>query len=127
MNRRFIFTLSLLVFLPLVSGCMLLVAGGAGAGSVAYIKGDLNANLEASLKRSVTVTNRAVRSLRYAKVSEATDAYSSHIIARTASDKKIEITLKKATKRTTHITIRVGMFGDEDVSNAILSEINKRL
>jgi hypothetical protein len=127
MNKRFIITLSMLVFLPLASGCVALVAGGAGAGSVAYIRGDLQAHLEASLSRSVTATNRAIKSLKYVKISEATDKLASRIVARNARDKKIEINLDKATKNTTSISIRVGMFGDQVISNNLLNEINKRL
>lgn len=127
MNKRFIIIFSMLIFLPVVSGCMLLVAGGAGAGSVAYIRGDLQAHLEASLSRSVTATNRAIKSLKYVKISEATDKLASRIIARNASDKKIEIKLDKATKNTTSISIRVGMFGNQVISNNLLNEINKRL
>ncbi|ATX81927.1 Protein of unknown function (DUF3568) [Mariprofundus ferrinatatus] len=127
MNRRFLLTLSMLIILPLISSCMVLVAGGAGAGSVAYIKGDLNANLEAPLNRAVSATNRAITALKFAKISDAYDVYSSRIIARTASDRKITIKLEKASESTTRISIRVGMFGDEEVSNTILREINKRL
>ena len=127
MNRHILLTLSLLIMMPIISSCMVLVAGGAGAGSVAYVKGDLNTNLEAPLNRSLVATNRAIRSLKYAKISESTDAYASRIVARTASDKKITIGLKKVNERTTHISIRVGMFGDENVSNNILREINRRL
>lgn len=127
MNKRFIITFSMLVFLPLISGCVALVAGGAGAGSVAYIRGDLQAHLEASLSRSVRATNRAIKSLKYIKISEATDKLTSKIVARNASDKKIEIKLDKVTKNTTSISIRVGFFGDEVISNSLLNEINKRL
>ena len=127
MNKRLMFALAMALCLPAVSGCMMVVAGGAGAGTVAYVKGELKAMLEAPLSRSIKATNSAIRKLEYIKISETSDALAARFIVRNAQDKKIEINLNKASERTTNIAIRVGMFGDQYISNHLLNEINKRL
>jgi hypothetical protein len=61
--------------------------------------------------------------LQFVKVSEAKDALSAKIIARTAQDKKIETILEKRGDNLTRVRIRVGLFGDEAISRALLDAI----
>jgi len=117
----------LLISLPLISGCAAVIAGGAGAGTVAYIKGELQTNLEASLEKSVEATKLAVDNLKFKKISEQVDSLTGEIIARTAQDKKITIKLNKFTEKTTKISIRVGVFGDQSLSQSLLEEIKEKL
>ena len=127
MNKTYIVLLSLMVSLPFVSGCAVILAGGAGAGTVAYIKGELQTNLEASLEKSIEATRSAVENLKFIKISEKVDKLTGEIIARTSQDKKITIKLNKVTENTTKISIRVGMFGDQSLSHSLLEEIKKEL
>ena len=127
MKKTFIVFILLLISLPFISSCTVLVAGGAGAGTVAYIKGELQANLEASFKKSFGATKRAVDNLRFIKISEQADNLTGEIVARTAQDKKITIKLNKVTENMTEISIRVGMFGDQTLSHSLLEEIKKEL
>lgn len=108
------------------SGCVV-AAVGAGAGAVAYIRGELEATLDSSLNVAVKATNRAIGQLEFAKVSEKKDALSANLIARTAQDKKVEIDLIKVGDKVTKVKIRVGVFGDEAVSMAILEKIKQGL
>ncbi|HOP46909.1 MAG TPA: DUF3568 family protein [Desulfobacteraceae bacterium] len=117
----------LLISLPLISGCAAVIAGGAGAGTVAYIKGELQTNLDASLEKSVEATKLAVDNLKFIKISEQVDSLTGEIIARTAQDKKITIKLNKFTEKTTKISIRVGVFGDQSLSQSLLEEIKEEL
>lgn len=106
------------------SGCVA-AAVGAGAGAVAYIRGDLEASLDASLSVAARATDRAISQLEFAKVSERKDALTANFIARTAQDKKIEIVLTKVGDKVTKVKIRVGVFGDEAISLAILDKIKQ--
>lgn len=108
------------------SGCVA-AAVGAGAGAVAYIRGDLEATFDASLNATVKASDRAINQLEFAKVSEKKDALSANLIARTAQDKKVEIDLIKVGDKVTTVKIRVGVFGDEAVSMAILEKIKQSL
>jgi hypothetical protein len=116
-----------LAILAGTSGCMA-VAAGAGAGAaVAYVRGDLDATLNGNLDRSVRAVNRAIDQLKFAKVSEHTDALQAIIVARNASDKRIELRLDKLADDATKLKIRVGTFGDDALQVAILEKIKNNL
>jgi hypothetical protein len=116
--------------LTLGSGCFVAavgVAAGAGAGTVAWIKGELDANLDRGYDASTNAANAAVAQLGFAKVSEAKDAFNDEIIARTAADEKVSIKLSKQADNLTKVEIRIGTFGDEKMSRAILNRIQADL
>jgi hypothetical protein len=118
---------SLLLALTVTSGC-LAVAAGAGAGAaVAYVRGDLDTTLDASFAKSVHAVQKTVADLKYAKVSDQEDALQATIIARTSTDKKIEMYLEKVTDGTTKLKIRVGTFGEEALQNEILARVKENL
>ena len=109
-----------------LSGC-LAVAAGAGASAVAYVRGDLETNLHTDYSRVVDSARNSIDQLEFAKVSENKDALKAVIVARTAMDKKVEITVTNSGKRLTNIKIRVGLFGDEALSMSILDKIKSGL
>jgi len=109
-----------------LSGC-LAVAAGAGASAVAYARGDLETSLNADYGKVVASARSAVTELEFAKVSENKDALKAVLVARTALDKKVEITIANSGKKLTNIKIRVGVFGDESLSMAILDKIKSGL
>jgi hypothetical protein len=116
--------------LAITSGCFLVAvgaAGAAGAGTVAYVRGELNATLGNQYNPVVDASSRAVSQLQFAMVSETRDAFNAEIIARTAQDKKIDITVTKQGDDLTNIRIRIGMFGNEEESRAILDRIKLNL
>ena len=127
--RRTVRTLILVLGLSALAfsaGC-LAVAAGAGAGAVAYVRGDLNTTVEASLDRTHRAVSRAVQQLEFARVSESKDALLSITVARNAADKKIEIRAERMGGTLTKVKIRVGVFGDEALSQAILDKIKANL
>lgn len=111
----------------LVSGCVAIVAAGAGGGTVAYLRGDLEATLGAGMDRTGRAVNRAVDELRFTRVSENRDALLAITIARNAEDRRIEIRQERLGEHLTRVRIRVGLFGDETVSRALLERIQAGL
>ena len=109
------------------SGCVVLAAGAAGAAGVAYLKGGLQANLDASLKNAISATKDAGKTLELNRISETSDAISGEVLFRDSKDRKVTVTLTKITRKITSIEIRVGTFGDENVSRMFLTEIEKEL
>ncbi len=110
-----------------LSGC-LAVAAGAGAGAtVAYVRGDLDATLNAGFGKSVRAANSAVSDLHFAKVSETKDDLRDTIIARTGADRKIELRIERLGEDATKIKIRVGTFGDNAIQVEILNRIQSEL
>ncbi len=126
LSARALLGLALLLLLPGLTGCIV-VAAGAGAGAVAYVQGALETNLNEDYNQVVDATRGAIKELEFAKVSENKDALTAVLVARTALDKKIEITLTNSGKRLTKIKIRVGVFGDEPLSLAILEKVRAGL
>lgn len=125
LRRLFVATL-LGLSLTALSGCIL-AAAGAGAGAVAYVRGELEANLTNDYDKVVDAARGAIKDLEFAKVSENKDALSAVLVARTAMDKKVEITISNSSKKLTNIKIRVGVFGDEQLSMSILDKIKAGL
>ena len=105
------------------SGCVAVVAGAAGAGTVAYIRGELDAPLDTNYHQAVTAADRAIKQLQFALVSDKQDALTAVFTARTAEDKKVTIKVVKVGDQTSKVEIRVGWMGDERVSLTILDRI----
>ena len=101
--------------LALASGCMT-AAGGAYSSS-----------LPANLEKTIKAANAAVTQSAYVKVNEDKQLTTDNIVARDSADKKIEIMLETAGDGVTKVTIRVGSFGDQDLSIAIFNKIKANL
>lgn len=102
-------------------------AGAVGAGSVAYVKGELSTTVERKYEGVLQACHRAVVDLRLAKISERTDALTAVLVARTSTDKKVTITVTKQSDTLAQVKIRVGVFGDEPLALAILEKIKSFL
>lgn len=120
--------LALLLVSPvvLVEGCVVVAAGGA-AGTVAYIRGDLEAVEAKDIETVYKATEKAIEELGLVVSKKTKDALSAKIIARDAQDKKITIKLSATTEETTKLSIRVGMFGKETKSRLIYQKIHDNL
>ena len=109
------------------TGCLVAAAGAAGAGTVAYLRGELSSTLDAPYENAVRAANRGLQELEFAKISENKDALTAILISRTADDKKVEVKVTKVTESTTRVQIRVGIFGDEALSLTVLDGIKEHL
>jgi hypothetical protein len=110
------------------AGCVAVAAGaGAGAGVVAYVRGELEVTVDHPFAAVVRASDKAVQQLEFAKVNESKDALLAIITVRNAADKKIKIQLDSVAPNLTKIQIRVGFFGDEALSNAVLDKIRANL
>ena len=126
MKTKMFFVMLLASVLTLGSGCALFVIGaaaGAGAGTYAYVNGELKETEGVSLDTAYTATLAAMNDLQYAVESKPKDGMTATITVRTAADKKIVVTLTKQSATTTEIRIRVGTFGDEALSRQVLDKI----
>lgn len=111
-----------------LTGCAaVLVGGAAGVGTYAYIKGELKVTEAATLERTWSATQSAMKDLQFRVTTQQKDALQGRLVAKTASDKRIEIDLEKVSDTMTEVRVRVGTFGDEDLSRLIVQKIEKRL
>jgi hypothetical protein len=127
-RRQWLRTLLIATALLMSTGCTLLLIGGgvaAGAGTIAYIKGELKSTEEVSLGRAWEASQAAMKDLEFSITSKEKDALSAKLIARGAGDRKITVTLKKVSDSVTEIRIRVDTFGDESLSRMILEKMKK--
>ena len=109
------------------AGCVAVVAGGAAAGTVAYVRGELRTVLEADMNTSAAAVENARAKLEVFSQSGAKDQLSGKYVWRTADDRRVQIHLRKQTNTTTELTIRVGVFGDEAFSRIIYDTIRQGL
>jgi len=131
MNRSVPCVLLILLIVPfLLGGCAAaLVAGGVGvgAGTIAFIKGELESTETASLDRAWAATHRAVEELEFAIKEEKKDALNARLLAKDSRDRNIDIRLERQDTNRTTVRIRIGLFGDEDDSHLILRRIRENL
>lgn len=131
MNHKSALALLLIVsILPGSIGCgVALFAGGAaaGAGSYAYVTGELKASEAVSLENAYQAAQQAMSDLEFTVTDKEKDAFYAEVNARRASGKKIKIKLDKESNSLTRISIRVGTFGDESMSQKILERIKKHI
>jgi hypothetical protein len=111
------------------SGCpppVFLMGGAAGAGTVAYVGGELKTVQKVSLNKAWNATQKAMKDLGFTITSKEKDAFNSKLTAKGVANKIIRIKLNKKANMLTEIRIRVGTFGDESVSLEILERIKKQ-
>ena len=125
-----------LIFCVLVSmglmlqGCVLLALGtgaAAGAGAVAYMKGELRVTYTAPLDRTWEATLGALDDLGYGILTSQKGESGGEIEAKKVGQDKVTVGLSISGPGTTLVTIRVGIFGDEEVSRTIQGKITSRL
>ena len=111
-------------------GCTALIFGGgamAGAGIVAYAKGEISVTEDVNLSRVWSATQLAVDDLALTVVERQRDDLGAKLVALNRDSKRVSVRLERQPRDYTEIRIRVGIFGDEKLSRTLLSEIRQRL
>lgn len=111
----------------LFSGCVALLAGGAGAGAATYVAGQLNTTIEKDIDTVWLATRDAVDDLRFDVKIANQDAAVGKIVSKNAVGDEITIYLKRVSPNITELSVRVGLLGDRTQSELILSKINGRI
>ena len=99
----------------------------AGAGTVAYLRGELEATLSGNLEQTNKAVNRAIEELKFVRISENKDALLALTVVRNAADQRIEVRQDVVGEKLTRVRIRVGVFGDEKLSRTLLERIQAKL
>ncbi len=110
-----------------MTGCAALLIGGAAAGATAagfiYHEGELRAEIEAPPPLVIKATERAFRDLIWTKESARASSADGLATARTATGKEVQVTVTRKTENTSQIGIRIGTFGDENLSRLLYDKI----
>lgn len=128
--KRQIFLSLLVGTCALTTGCVALwVGAGAalGVGAVAYVRGELESDVDATLLKTYYATIQAMEDLEFRRVGNAKDADTAWVKARTAGDRLVTVRLERVTTGKTHVRIRVETWGDERLSQKVLDHIRARL
>lgn len=110
-----------------IGGCVAAAVGAGAAGTVAYIRGDLEAVESEDIHTVYAATKKAVGQIGLSVTRDSKDALSAVIVGRDAQDKKITIKLKATAEKATKLSIRVGIFGSETKSRLIHQKIRDNL
>jgi len=111
----------------LLEGCMLAAVGIGAAGTVAYVRGDLESVESENIDSVYEAALKALQELELRPTRKSKDALGAEIITYDAQDKKITIRLKSAAEGTTKLSIRIGVFGSETKSRLIYQKIRENL
>lgn len=101
-------------------------AAGAGVAGYYYVEGDLEADIEDDIDDVYDATLEALDDEGWDVEDKDLDDEDGKIVAEKGDD-TVTIKLKEKDDDETHVSIRVGTFGDEEKSEDILDAIEDRL
>lgn len=114
-----------------LSGCAAAVlagaAGGAGVGTAVYIEGEDSRVHSANLDQTWTATLDALKQMNIQVEKSDKDALGGTVEAKRADGTDVKIKEEPAEGNTTQVKIRIGVFGDQNASEAIQNSIAKIL
>lgn len=119
-----------LVMGMVVSGCavaVLATGAGLGAGTYAWIKGELKRTYPATYDAVWNASSDALQSLEMPVVSQQRDALKGTIMAKRADGSDVRVDVKYLTENTTQVSVRIGLFGDRPDSARVHETIQARL
>lgn len=126
-KRQVLLVVMLIGSMLLLQGCVVAAVGLGAAGTIAYVRGDLQAVESESIDEVYEATLKALEELELLPTRKTKDALGAEIDTYDAQDKKIKITLKSAAEGTTKLSIRIGVFGSETKSRLIYQKIRDNL
>jgi len=109
------------------SGCLVAAAAGAAGGTVAYMKGDVEAVVEGNVEQTFNATKAAMDELKMPLLATWSSAMEGHVEARVGTDNKATVNINGQSEKLSKVSIRVGTFGDQGLSQAILEKIKANL
>lgn len=123
-----VWTLSVLAPLAL-SGCAAVLVGaaaGAGAGTAAYVMGDLEKAYDLELETVYRASKAGVEDMEFRITEDLKDLARFKIVSQMADGKKVTVS-GRYKDNVFRLSIRVGTFGNETVSRQILDKIERHL
>lgn len=127
MKRALVANGLLLAALAPLSSCLALAAGAAaGAAGAVYVQGDLETDVDATPPQVVKASEAALEDLSMPLRSSDSTELDGRVESSTA-EKPVKIVAKSRGQGVTHVSIRVGTFGDQRESVRILEAIRSHL
>ena len=108
------------------TGCLFLAAGAAGAGTVAYTKGDLETSSEKPMAELYKVVEETCAEMDFEIYKQEQKEFSGLIVCNSDFG-KVAFTMKSKSPKETKLQIRVGTFGDKEASQLILDKLKPKI
>ncbi|MFQ5432854.1 MAG: DUF3568 family protein [Nitrospinota bacterium] len=129
---RKIITLLMIPVLFVITSCAaplvpLAAGAGAGAGGYAWYKGELVKNFEKPMGAVYAASLNAVKSMGLSVNKKAKGPFEAKVETMLAGGKNVNIRIKKLSSKSSEVAIRVGVIGNENKTNHIMRQIEKRL
>ena len=118
------------LIMTLGSGCILAALGlgvGAGIAGTAYVEGKLTSTLDAKPEQIKPAAEAAFKELGIKLVSSTSNSLSAKIAGTSTEGSTVTVTADLEKNGQSKLGIRVGAFGNQDLSEKIYSAIDKRL
>lgn len=128
MLRNTVLVVALLLLAVNTSGCVPLIAAGAGgAGTAMWLSGKLTEEVNASYDRTIRAAKSALDSMGLIIKKEVRKDDVAQIMSTYTDGKTIWIDLRPITKSKTKIEVRVGAIADKAATRDVLDRILKYL
>ncbi|MEW6026828.1 MAG: DUF3568 family protein [Planctomycetota bacterium] len=128
--KKVILTIIVLGYSVLSAGCAAAwLAGGAavGIGVYSYINGELERKYPVGLDKAWQASISAMEQLQFTKESSNRDGLAGRLEAKRADGTPITITFELISDKVTMIKVRVGTFGDKEISERIHERIKENM
>jgi len=128
--KKVILALIVASFSVLFVGCPAAwIVGGAavGIGTYSYLNGELESKYPAGFDKSWQGAVTAMEQLQFTKESSNRDGLAGKLEARRGDGTPITISFELVSDKVTSIKVRVGMFGDKDISERIHERIKANI
>lgn len=116
-----------ILFAPMLAigpGCV--AARNAASDTVEWVRGSLEEVVDVPIERVGQAATATLNEMKLREIDSKVDAIDGEVTGLTAQDTRITILLKQVTPKTTKISIRVGVFGDEAISHQVFESMQKR-
>jgi hypothetical protein len=124
--KKFFLTSAILITLPLAGCIPLIVGAAAGAGGIAYVQGTLEKNFDKPVAKLQRAATAGLKDIGAIVTHEEADQHAGKIKAE-FMEKEITIDIEALTEKASKIKIRVGVFGDEAISQTVLNAVTNRI
>ena len=108
------------------TGCLVLGAVGAGAGTAMYIRGDLDTTSSKPVAEVYSIVEQTCKDLKFEIYKREQKVFTSLIVANSDFG-KVAFKMEGKSPTETELSIRVGTFGDKGVSELILAKLKPNL
>lgn len=117
----------LLGFAGMSTGCLVVAAGAAGAGTVAYVEGASTGIVKATPPAALVAAKAAFDDMDIYITSQDSSKTYAELVGKTSDDTNITVQVHLKAKGVSDLSVRVGIFGDRDLSDTIFAHIQDHL